>query len=108
AAERPFHCFADLGHGEVLLDGRKVVGLSQRRTRHWSRLQALAIRRWDGTAVNRLLTPMLRLPSIESLGRPPYDANQVAAGPGPGVTLARGPDLIRSLLGRLPPIERLD
>lgn len=32
-------CFAGLGPGEVLLDGRKLVGLSQRRTREWSRVQ---------------------------------------------------------------------
>lgn len=32
-------CFAGLGPGEVLLDGRKLVGLSQRRSRDWSRVQ---------------------------------------------------------------------
>ena len=32
-------CFAGLGPGEVLLDGRKLVGLSQRRTRHGVRIQ---------------------------------------------------------------------
>lgn len=32
-------CFAGIGPGEVLLDGRKLVGLSQRRTREWSRVQ---------------------------------------------------------------------
>ena len=32
-------CFAGLGPGEVLLDGRKLVGLSQRRSRDWSRIQ---------------------------------------------------------------------
>lgn len=32
-------CFAGLGPGEVLLDGRKLVGLSQRRTRHGIRIQ---------------------------------------------------------------------
>lgn len=36
-------CFADVGHGEVLCCGRKVVGLSQRRTRRWARLQALLV-----------------------------------------------------------------
>ncbi len=36
-------CFADVGHGEVLHLGRKVVGLSQRRTRHWARLQGLML-----------------------------------------------------------------
>jgi len=32
-------CFAGLGPGEVLLDGRKLVGLSQRRTRNGVRIQ---------------------------------------------------------------------
>jgi lipoate-protein ligase A len=32
-------CFAGLGPGEVLADGRKLVGLSQRRTRHGLRVQ---------------------------------------------------------------------
>jgi lipoate---protein ligase len=32
-------CFAGLGPGEVLLDGRKLVGLSQRRTRAGIRIQ---------------------------------------------------------------------
>ncbi len=34
-------CFAGIGPGEVLLDGRKLVGLSQRRTRHGVRVQGL-------------------------------------------------------------------
>jgi lipoate---protein ligase len=34
-------CFAGLGPGEVLLAGNKLVGLSQRRTRHGSRFQGL-------------------------------------------------------------------
>lgn len=32
-------CFAGVGPGEVLVDGRKLVGLSQRRTRHGIRVQ---------------------------------------------------------------------
>lgn len=35
-------CFAGLGSGEVTVDGHKVVGLSQRRTRHGARIQSLA------------------------------------------------------------------
>lgn len=38
-------CFADIGHGEVLCGDRKVVGLSQRRTRRWARLQGLLVPR---------------------------------------------------------------
>ena len=36
-------CFAGLGPGEVVVDGRKVVGLSQRRTREAARFQGLAV-----------------------------------------------------------------
>lgn len=39
-------CFAGVGPGEVTLHGRKLVGISQRRTRHWSRFQCVAYHRW--------------------------------------------------------------
>ena len=32
-------CFDGVGAGEVLVDGRKLVGISQRRMRHAARLQ---------------------------------------------------------------------
>lgn len=38
-------CFAGIGPGEVLLGGRKLVGLSQRRTRHGLRIQGTLYRR---------------------------------------------------------------
>lgn len=34
-------CFAGLGAGEVTLGGAKLVGVSQRRTRHWARFQSM-------------------------------------------------------------------
>lgn len=40
-------CFAGLGPGEVTVDGRKVVGLSQRRTREAARFQCCALLRWE-------------------------------------------------------------
>ena len=40
-------CFAGLGPGEVTVDGRKVVGISQRRTRQAARFQCVAYERWD-------------------------------------------------------------
>jgi len=40
-------CFAGVGSGEVLLDGRKLVGISQRRTRGGARFQCLVHRRWQ-------------------------------------------------------------
>ena len=39
-------CFAGLGPGEVVLDGVKVVGISQRRTRAGALLQSAALREW--------------------------------------------------------------
>ncbi|MFQ5556934.1 MAG: hypothetical protein ACE5GB_05430 [Acidimicrobiales bacterium] len=52
-------CFAGLGPGEVVSAGRKVVGLSQRRSRRWIRTQTGAFHRWDpGALVDVLvLTP---------------------------------------------------
>jgi hypothetical protein len=38
-------CFAGIGPGEVVAAGRKVVGLSQRRTRHGARFQCMAYTR---------------------------------------------------------------
>lgn len=38
-------CFAGLGPGEIVVDGRKLVGLSQRRTRHGLRIQGQVHRR---------------------------------------------------------------
>ncbi|MHB1090023.1 MAG: lipoyl protein ligase domain-containing protein [Ilumatobacteraceae bacterium] len=39
-------CFAGVGPGEVLINGRKVVGISQRRTRQAARFQCFVHRRW--------------------------------------------------------------
>ena len=40
-------CFAGLGHGEVTIEGAKLVGLSQRRTSIGARFQCLAHLRWE-------------------------------------------------------------
>jgi lipoate-protein ligase A len=40
-------CFGGLGPGEIVVDGRKLVGMSQRRTRDGARFQCLVHRRWD-------------------------------------------------------------
>jgi lipoate---protein ligase len=48
-------CFAGLGPGEVTVDGAKVVGISQRRTRHAARFQCAALLRWDVVGILRLL-----------------------------------------------------
>lgn len=48
-------CFAGRGPGEVLWNGRKVVGISQRRTRHGARFQMAALLRWNPSTMVRLL-----------------------------------------------------
>ncbi len=49
-------CFAGLGPGELRDDaGRKVVGLSQRRTREAARFQSAVLARWDPAGVAGLL-----------------------------------------------------
>lgn len=54
-------CFAGMGPGEVTADGQKVVGLSQRRSRTWTRIQTLAYSTWDPMA----LIDVLRMPASE-------------------------------------------
>ncbi len=44
----PLICFAGLGPGELTIDGRKVVGMSQRRTRNHARFQVAILRHWSG------------------------------------------------------------
>lgn len=48
-------CFAGLGPGEVTVDGRKVVGISQRRTRLAARFQCALIHRWEPAGLVDLL-----------------------------------------------------
>lgn len=40
-------CFAGVGPGEVLAGNRKLVGVSQRRSRDWARFQCVVHRVWD-------------------------------------------------------------
>ena len=48
-------CFSGIGPGEVLVGGQKVVGLSQRRTRHGALFQTAALLTWDPESVVGLL-----------------------------------------------------
>lgn len=52
-------CFAGLGPGEVTVDGRKAVGMAQRRTREGALFQCAVHRTWDPT------------PLVSQLGLPP-------------------------------------
>ena len=54
-------CFDGVGAGEVLVDGRKLVGISQRRTRHAARLQCCWYSTYDPARLVELLAPTQRL-----------------------------------------------
>jgi lipoate-protein ligase A len=62
-------CFAGIAPGEVLLDGVKLVGLSQRRTRRGARFQCAINRRFDDELLIELLAhPVpLALPPVSTL-----------------------------------------
>jgi lipoate-protein ligase A len=53
----PVVCFAGLAAGEVTVDGAKVVGISQRRTRAGARFQCSVPLRWDASRHAELLAP---------------------------------------------------
>jgi lipoate-protein ligase A len=61
----PLVCFAGLGPGEVQVGERKLVGISQRRTKGWARFQCAVHRRWDPAALVELLRPPR--PTVEEL-----------------------------------------
>jgi lipoate---protein ligase len=63
-------CFAGIGPGEVVVDGRKLVGVSQRRTRAGSRFQCAVHLRWSPEELARLLAappPGEALPPVATL-----------------------------------------
>lgn len=64
-------CFSGLGAGEVTVNGRKVVGISQRRTRSAVRFQCAALGAWRPERLVSLLNP--------ALGVDPADLADVAA-----------------------------
>lgn len=58
-------CFAGVGSGEVLMNGHKVVGISQRRTNKAARFQCFVHRRWTPEKFLPLLA--LPRPSVEEM-----------------------------------------
>jgi lipoate-protein ligase A len=63
----PAVCFAGRGPGEVTVSDRKVVGISQRRTRASARFQCAALGRWDPSALLSLLAIDARFGDLERL-----------------------------------------
>lgn len=64
-------CFAGIGPGEVVDSrGRKMVGISQRRTREWARLQCIVSLVWDASMLRDLLRdPRPSLDDMSMWGR---------------------------------------
>ncbi|HEX9258631.1 MAG TPA: hypothetical protein VF855_03775 [Acidimicrobiales bacterium] len=61
-------CFAGLGPGEVTVNGGKLVGMSQRRTREAARFQCAVYSRWDASLLRSLLAdPAPTLAEIEEM-----------------------------------------
>ncbi len=58
-------CFAGAGPGEVFAGDRKLVGISQRRTRDWTRIQTLVHQRWQPELLVDLLA--VEGPAAEAL-----------------------------------------
>lgn len=59
-------CFAGLGPGEVVVNGRKVVGLSQRRTRDMARFQGLAVTTLGAPTLRAHLQPGVLPPELDA------------------------------------------
>ncbi|MBW3645669.1 MAG: hypothetical protein KY441_09210 [Actinobacteria bacterium] len=85
-------CFAALGPGEVHAGGRKLVGLSQRRTRHGARFQCLVLRRWDPE-------PLLSVLALDAVERRQAAAELATVATGLQHPL---PTLLDALLSHLP------
>ncbi len=77
-------CFAGVGRGEIVADGHKILGISQRRSRGGARFQCALSHRWDAPALLQLL----------ALDR---EQRERAAG--------ELPEVAAGVLGALPPAE---
>ena len=88
-------CFAAAGPGEVLCDGRKLVGISQRRTRHAARFQCVVHRRFDaGVTLGLVADPTLAADLGAVLRSQVTDLTAVG--------VATGWSVVEGLVGHLP------
>jgi lipoate-protein ligase A len=71
-------CFAGLGPGEVTVDGRKAVGIAQRRTRAAARFQCALLQTWDPAPLAEVLAL-----STEERARAVRELADVGLGVGP-------------------------
>ena len=74
-------CFAGLGPGEVTagVDGPKLVGISQRRTRRYVRFQCLALREWDPVGIAAAVAVPVDAIRAAARGVPQLTADAVLA-----------------------------
>ncbi len=86
-------CFAGLGPGEVLVAGKKVVGISQRRTRDLAWFQCAVILTWDPSCLVELLGLDPRARSA------PSEIGSSATGLGSGLGVG---DVEEAFLAQLP------
>lgn len=84
-------CWTGVGAGEVLAGTAKVVGVSQRRTRTWARLQSMCHLRWRPELVAALVSP----PRPTAAELAPRAA--CVTGDGPGVAATLGAALLTHL-----------
>jgi lipoate-protein ligase A len=97
-------CFGGVGTGEVLdADGRKVVGISQRRTRPGAWFHSACVRRWDPD-------PLLAVLALDADEREAAHSDLVAAATGiddllsgdPTTSGVDAPSVVRQFLKALP------
>lgn len=85
-------CFAGMAPGEVIVDGAKVVGISQRRTRAGARFQCAVLHEWDPW------------PLVDLLAIAPADRARIAtetASAGTGIGGVPPAAVVATLLARL-------
>ena len=71
-------CFASRGPGEIMVDGRKLVGWTQRRTRAGSRFGGIAYPVWDPAPLARALA--VELPDDVDLAKTGIGLGEVGVG----------------------------
>jgi lipoate-protein ligase A len=72
-------CFAGIGPGEVLVEGAKLVGVSQRRTRSGGRFQCVLLQRWRPERLIGLLAPPC--PTVDDLDGVATDTTRLGLDP---------------------------
>jgi lipoate---protein ligase len=87
-------CFGGLGAGEVTIDGRKVVGVSQRRDRDGAWFHSMALVEFDPAE----LTSLLACPQARRIEAAAWLAGSAAGVPG---GLEAAPALTSSIVARL-------